>query len=134
MPETQEKIESLSQVERVLFGIYCKLVNQVLYPEESREKKPKVQDLDRLFQSLSDTADVINIFRVIDVVMDATAELLSEEKLGNAKDIEADLKISKVDYFSKYLWQFDTVGFATTTAQAFYSDLENLLREKVAGN
>lgn len=134
MPETQEKIESLSQVERVLFGIYCKLVNQVLYPEESKEKKPKVQDLDRLFQSLSDTADVINIFRVIDAVMDATAELLSEEGLGKTKEIEADLKISKADYFSKYLWQYDTVGFAITTAQAFYSDLENLLREKVANN
>ena len=132
MPDVKEKVNGLSQGERVLFNTYCKLINQVLYPEDLEGKKLDAKDLDNLMVSVSDAVDPINIFRVIDVVMDALIDLLSDEKPDEAEKIEQELKLLKAEYLSKYLWEYDTVGWAPTTASAFFYDLDGYLQGRMS--
>lgn len=130
MMQIQEKLNALSQAERILFNTYCKLVNQVLYPEDLEGGKLEAKDLDNLMQSVADSVNAINILRVIDVAMDALAELLGEENPDQAENLKKELMLLKAEYLSKYLWECDTVGFAPTTASAFFYDLDAFLQKR----
>ncbi len=128
--QAQQKIDSLSQAERILFGTYCRLINQVLYPEESEDKKLQVEDLDGLFQSLSDAVNPVNLYRIIDLVIDVAADLLGEEKAEESTSIETDFLVAKAEYFSKYLWEYDVLGSISEIAKDFFSDFESFLRAR----
>jgi hypothetical protein len=132
VPDTKEKINCLSQGERVLFNTYCKLVNQILYPEELEGKKLDAKDVDDLMVSVSDAVNPINVLRVIDVVMDALIDLYSEDNPDDAENIERELGLLKAEYLSNYLWEHDTVGFAPTTATAFFYDLDAHLQKRMS--
>lgn len=129
--EIQEKINSLSQAERVLFSTFCRLINQALYPEESELEKLKVEDFDSLFQSISEAVNLLNLLRVIDLVIDVAADLVCEKKPKKSASIETDFLVTKADYFSEYLWRYDVLGPTSETAKSFFSDFESFLQAKV---
>jgi hypothetical protein len=128
--ETQEKINSLSQAERILFSTFCRLINQTLYPEESELEKLKVEDLDVLFQSISEAVNLVNLLRVIDLVIDIAADLVCEQKPEKSAKIKTDFLVVKANCFSEYLWIFDVLGLTSETAKKFFSDFEGFLKAK----
>lgn len=129
--EIQEKMNSLSQAERLLFGAFCRLINETLYDEEGELGKMKAKDLDGLFQSISDAANLMHLLRVIDLVMDVAADLACEQSPKRTKDIEANFLAAKAQFLSECLWSYEIGGPPLGTAKRFFSSFERLLQEEV---
>ncbi len=127
----QEKMDSLSQAERILFRTFCGLINQTLYPEEIEGEKLKVEGLTGILESIASSIDRMNLLRVIDLVVDVATDLVCEKEPGNCDRIETGFQAAKAGYLSECLWQYDILGSTSDIAKKFFSDFERLLEAEV---